>query len=57
MTKINPEHSIQKPTCIKVPKRTYQPRRKELREEIDMPGMSYEETRKAFCRPFKFESD
>ena len=40
-----------------VPKRTYQPSRKELTEEINLPGLSLHRVRKAFFRPFKFKDD
>ena len=56
MKKSKPNQTIPKPVLMRVPKRAYQPSRKEQREEIDMPGMSYKETRQAFCRPFKFKT-
>ena len=42
---------------MKVHKRTYHSTRAQLREEVDMLGLSLEEARKAFARPFKFDSD
>ena len=45
------------PVTMRVPKRTYQPTRKELREKMDMPGLSRRQARKLFARPFKFTSD
>lgn len=41
---------------LKVNKPTYQPSRKELREETDMPGLSREESQRAFARPFNFKT-
>lgn len=32
----------------------YQPSRSELREEMDMPGLTQEQVRRAFARPFRF---
>ena len=52
-----PKHPIQKSVRVKVPKRTYQPNRAELREKVDMPGLSLRQVRKASFRPFKFKSD
>ena len=57
MPKPKQKHSIQKPVTMRLPKRSYQPSRKELREEVEMPGLSLDQARKAFFRPFKFESD
>ncbi len=50
-------HTIQKPATMRLPKRSYQPNRKELREEVDMPGSSLQQARKAFLRPFKFKTE
>ena len=41
---------------LQVPEATYQPSRKELREELDMPGLSLNDSRKAFAKPFNFKS-
>lgn len=49
--------SIPKRTRMKIPKREYQPSRAELREKVDMPGLSREQARKAFFRPFTFDPD
>ena len=35
---------------------SYQPSRAELNEEMDMPKMSLAKVRRAFFRPFRFES-
>lgn len=44
----------QKRKDIKLPSRKdYQPSRKELREEFDMPGADIETVRKAFFQPVK----
>ena len=48
---------IKEPVRMKVPKRTYQPNRAELKAEIVMPELSPEDARKAFCRPFRFDSE
>ena len=49
--------TIPKAVRMKMPKRTYQPSRDELRKKVKMPGLSLREARRAFFRPFKFESD
>jgi len=49
--------TIPKAVPMKMPKRTYQPSRDELREKVDMPGLSRRQMRRAFFRPFKFETD
>ena len=57
MPKPKQKHPIQKPVTMRLPKRTYQPSRKELREDVDMPRLSLDQARKAFFRPFKFMTD
>lgn len=41
------------PREIELPRRSYQPSRAELREEIDMPGADMETIQNAFFRPVK----
>lgn len=48
------EKPVQKPKDLAVKPSDYQPSRKELREDQDMPGMSDKEVRDVFFRPFKF---
>lgn len=55
--KSNAKHPVPKQVRMGVQKRSYQPGRTELREEIDLRGFSWDEARKAFCRPFDFDSD
>ena len=47
--------SIPEPREIELPPRGYQPRKAELEAEVDMPGMTDEQVRKTFFRPFKFQ--
>ena len=42
-----------KPKELKIPPRDYQPSRKELRQEHDMPGADMETLKKAFFNPVK----
>ena len=42
---------------MRLPKRTCQPSKAELREEFDMPGLSLRQARKSFFRPFKFKAE
>lgn len=42
--------------AVEVKPSNYQPSRAELREEMDMPKMSLAKVRRAFFRPFRFES-
>ena len=37
-----------------LPKKDYQPTKAEMEEEVDMPGMSEDQVRLAFFRPFRF---
>ena len=41
---------------VTIPPSNYQPSRAELSEEMDMPKMSLAKVRRAFFRPFRFES-
>ena len=41
------------PRTLDLPARDYQPTRSELREEMDMPGLSIKQVRKAVFRPLK----
>ena len=45
------------PVDLKIPDRQYQPSRAELREEIDMPGLSMKRVRAAFMRSFLFKAN
>lgn len=47
---------LREPIPLTVNKPTYQPSRKELREEVDMPGLSLDASCKAFARPFDFKT-
>ena len=51
--KRRPEH-IPEPRDLTMPPEGYQPRKGELEEEIDMPGMSEKRVRDTFFRPFRF---
>ena len=57
MPKEKRKQPLQKPVAMQLPKRSYQPSKAKLREEMDMPGLSREQARKAFFRPFKFKTD
>ena len=48
--------AIPPPRTLKIPPSDYQPSRAELREEIDMPKLSLAKVRRAFFRPFRFET-
>ena len=45
----------QEPTPLPMPPPGYQPSKAELEEEFDMPGLSDEQVRERFFRPFRFE--
>ena len=49
--------STRETRTMKIPDRKYQPSRAELREEIDMPGLTLKQVRAAFMRPFRFVQD
>lgn len=42
---------------MRVPPDQYQPRKAEKERETDMPGMSDDELRRTFFRPFEFVRD
>ena len=46
---------IKKARKLKLPPRDYQPSRKELRKEYDMPGADIDTVSNAFFRPFVVE--
>ncbi len=48
------ERQLNEPPELKIPSKNYQPSASEKNDTIDMPGMSIEQVRKAFMRPFKF---
>ena len=48
-------HATPEPTPLPLPPPGYQPSKAELEEEFDMPGLSDEEVRERFFRPFRFE--
>ncbi len=52
-----PSARIPEPRTISVPRGDYQPTKAELEEEVDMPGMSADQVRDAFFRPFRFIRD
>lgn len=45
----------EEPRTLPLPPPGYQPSRAELEEEFDMPGLTDEEVRETFFRPFRFE--
>ena len=46
MSKSRPKRrAAQEPQTLPLPPKDYQPRKAELEEEFDMPGLSYEEAR------------
>ena len=56
MSKSRPKRQAsQEPTPLRLPPPGYQPSKAELEEEFDMPGLSDEEVRERFFRPFRFE--
>ena len=46
---------IPDPRTMTVKPSSYQPSRAELREEVDMPGLSLKQAGKAFMRPFRLD--
>ena len=48
---------IHKPVELDVKPCDYQPSKADMEEEIDMPGMSIDQIRKAFFRPFRPKQD
>jgi hypothetical protein len=49
-----PPAYIPPPRDMALPPADYQPSKAEQEAEIDMPGLSEEEARRAFFRPFRF---
>ena len=49
-----PAKRIPAPRDMTLPPKDYQPNKAEMEEEIDMPGMSDQELRETFFRPFRF---
>ena len=47
--------AAQEPRTLRLPRPDYQPSKAELEEGADMPGLSEEEVRERFFRPFNFE--
>ena len=45
--------AVHEPVTLELPPSDYQPSKAELEEEFEMPGMTPEEMRKAFFRPFR----
>ena len=45
---------LPEPRMMEVPNRKYQPTKAELEKETDMPGLSEEQARDKFFRPFRF---
>ena len=43
------------PRTLPLPPPGYQPSKAELEEEVDMPGLTDEQVRERFFRPFRFE--
>ena len=44
---------LPEPATLELPPSDYQPSKAEIEQEFDMPGMSPEEMRRAFFRPFR----
>ena len=56
MSKIRPKRRpAEEPRTLPLPPPGYQPSRAELEEEFDMPGLTDEQVREMFFRPFRFE--
>lgn len=56
MSKSRPKcHASRKLAPVRLPRPDYRPSKVELEEEVDMPGLSQEEARERFFRPFRFE--
>lgn len=54
MSKRTPKRrAAQEPRTLPLPPPGYQPSKAELEEEIDMPGLSDQEMRETFFRPFR----
>ena len=44
---------LPEPVTLELPPTDYQPSKADLEEELDMPGMTMDEVRKTFRRPFR----
>ena len=44
---------LPEPVTLDLPPADYQPSKAEIEQEFDMPGMTPDEMRKAFFRPFR----
>ena len=51
------KHPIPKPTSINLKSSQYQPKKVEKEVETDMPGMTDDQLRDAFFRPFKIKEE
>ena len=51
------KHPIPEPTSIKLKSSQYQPKKAEKEVETDMPGMTDDELRDTFFKPFKIEEE
>lgn len=51
------KHPILGPTSIKLKSSQYQPKKAEKEVETDMPGMTDDELRDTFFKPFKIEEE
>ena len=49
-----PRHRIPEPVPLPVPPPDYEPTEAELAEEFDMPGLTLDQARERFFRPFRF---
>ena len=49
-----PHAHIPEPRTLTMPGNEHQPTKAEMEEEMDMPGMSTDQVRLTFFRPFKF---
>ena len=49
-----PQRPRPEPAPFREPPEDYQPTKAELEEEFDMPGLSLEQARAFFMRPFRF---
>ena len=50
----HPPQAIPEPKTIVFPPKDYQPSKADMEAEIDMPGMSDNQARETFFRPFRF---
>ena len=49
--------TAQEPRTLPLPPKGYQPSKGELEEEFDMPGLTDDQVRERFFRPFRFERE